>query len=382
MSEQPGPRVKLSPLMRRRLSAGRTARAVLPALLALGLLTQCTDLDRQAQTERQRNSGESSLPVSNKVTKDDDAANPIAAIAEAIKPTVVAVFSQGISRDLFFEMVPSRGAGTGLIASSDGLIVTNAHVIEGAQQVEVLFTDGRRLRAKVVGADTEADLAVIKVDAKDLPVAPLGNSDELRVGDSVIAVGHALGLPGGPTVTTGIVSALDRSIRLDSATILRNLIQTDAAINPGNSGGALLDAAGNVIGINTAIAGEAQNIGFAIAITPARSILDQLIKTGKVVRPFLGVEMAPVTTSLAEEAGISVGEGALIAAVVAGSPAEKAGVKVDDVITRINGKKITDTGDAGSAIGANKPGDSIELTLARGKRTVEIKVELEERPAS
>lgn len=381
MSEQPGPRVDLRTPVRRRLSGGRAARAVLPALLALGLLTQCTDLDRQAQTERQRNSGESSLPVSNKVSKGD-AANPIADIAEAIKPSIVAVFTQGISRDLFFEMVPSQGAGTGLIASSDGLIVTNAHVIEGAQQVEVLFTDGRRLKARPVGADTEADLAVIKVDAKNLPVAPLGNSDKLRVGDSVIAVGHALGLPGGPTVTTGIVSALDRSIRVDSSSILRNLIQTDAAINPGNSGGALLDAAGNVIGINTAIAGEAQNIGFAIAITPARAILDQLIKTGKVVRPFLGVEMAPATTSLAQEAGLSVGEGALIAAVVPGSPAEKAGVKVDDVITKINGKKVTDAGDAGTAIGANQPGDSIDLTLARGKRTVEIRVKLEEKPAS
>lgn len=355
----------------------RLLRGVLPALLALGLLTQCTDLDRQAKAERQ-----SSLPVSQKVSKDDDAANPIAAIAEEIKPTIVAVFTQRPARDRFFEMVPSRGAGTGIIASSDGLILTNAHVVEGAQEVEVLFTDGRRLKARVVGADAEADLAVLKVDAKNLQVAPLGNSEDLRVGDSVIAVGHALGLPGGPTVTTGIVSALDRSIREDNGAILRNLIQTDAAINPGNSGGALLDAAGNVIGVNTAIAGEAQNIGFAIAITPARTILEQLIKTGKVIRPFLGVEMAPVTVGLAEEADLSVDSGALIIEVVEGSPADRAGLKAEDVIVKIDGKKIADPGDAGDAIGARKPGDKIKISLARGKQTVELEVRLEAKPAT
>jgi S1-C subfamily serine protease len=252
-------------------------------------------------------------------------------------------------------------------------------VVQGAQEVEVLLTDGRRLPARVVGADPEGDLAVIKVEAKDLPVAPLGDSEKLNVGDPVIAVGHALALPGGPTVTAGIVSALDRSIRESNGALLRNLIQTDAAINPGNSGGALLDAAGNVVGVNTAIAGEAQNIGFAIAITPARIVLDQLIKTGKVVRPLLGVEMAPVTPALATEKNLAVKSGALIVSVVPGSPAEQAGLRVDDVITRINGTKIDDPNDASNAIGMHRPGAEVELTMARGQETVSVKATLVEK---
>lgn len=353
----------------------RALRAALPALLAVGLLTQCTEPPNLGNDDV-----ESALPpVSRRIAAEG--ANPVADIVEEVKHSVVAVFSQRISRDLFFEMIPSRGAGTGVIATADGHILTNAHVVQGATEVQVLLTDGRSLEARIVGLDREADLAVLKVDADNLPVAPLGDSDNLRVGDSVIAVGHALGLPGGPTVTTGIVSALDRSIRESSGAILRNLIQTDAAINPGNSGGALLDAAGNVIGVNTAIAGEAQNIGFAIAITPARNILDQLIRTGEVIRPFLGVEMAQVTPALAAAENLPVEEGALIAEVVDGSPAARAGLRVDDVITEIDGAKISDTNDVGDVMGTRMPGDEIEITVARGSGTETFEATLEEKPA-
>ena len=358
---------------RRMSGVRRVAKAILPAVVAVGLLTQCTDAARIGDN----NKATSSLPPVSE--KTPTGAVSIASIVEDIKPSVVAVFSQGIARDRFFEAFPTRGAGTGLIATADGHILTNSHVIEGAQELEVVLTDGRRLPARVVGSDAEADLAVIKVEASNLPVAPLGDSDKLKVGDTVIAVGHALALPGGPTVTQGIVSALDRSIRESNGALLRNLIQTDAAINPGNSGGALLDAAGNVVGVNTAIAGEAQNIGFAIAITPARSILEQLITTGKVTRPLLGVEMAPVTPALATEQNLDVQSGALIVLVVPGSPAEQAGVRVGDVITRINGTEIDDPNDASNAIGTHQPGDEVDITLARGEERVNVKATLVEK---
>lgn len=345
------------------------------ALLMVGLLASCSPT-----ALRRTNEAASSLPpVSQKVVQDSGS-NSIISVVEAIKPSVVAIRTQSISRDFLFEMVPSEGAGTGLILTSDGNILTNAHVVAGAQQVDVLFTDGRTLTAKIVGADTEADLAVLKVEATGLTVAPLGNSDNLKVGESVIAVGHALGLPGGPTVTTGIVSALDRSIREGNGTLLRNLIQTDAAINPGNSGGALLDAAGNVIGVNTAIAGEAQNIGFAIAITPARSILEQLMKNGKVTRPFLGVEMTPITPAIAVQDKLSVQQGALIRTVVAGSPAEKAGLKVGDVITRVGSTDVKDPDQAINAIAVKKPGEQVAITVMRGKDSVTVNAKLQEKP--
>ena len=359
--------------VRRTTGVRRVARAILPAVVAIGLLSQCTDAARIGD----RKATSSLPPVSEKAPSSNGVS--IASIVDEIKPSVVAVFSQGIARDRFFQSVPTRGAGTGLIATADGHILTNSHVIEGAQEVEVLLTDGRRLPARVVGSDAEADLAVIKVEAANLPVAPLGDSDKLKVGDTVIAVGHALALPGGPTVTRGIVSALDRSIRESNGALLRNLIQTDAAINPGNSGGALLDAAGNVVGVNTAIAGEAQNIGFAIAITPARSILEQLITSGKVVRPLLGVEMAPVTPALATEQNLDVESGAMIVQVVPGSPAEQAGMRVDDVIVRINGTEVDDPNDASNAVAMHKPGDEVEITLARGEERVNVKATLVEK---
>lgn len=349
------------------------SRRTLPALLAVAVLTQCTDATRIGDGNQSRELP----PVSTRTSPDDGS---IAAIVDQIEPSIVAIRTQRIGRDLFFQAIPSRGAGTGIVATADGHILTNAHVVAGAQEVEVLFTDGRVLDARIVGADREADLAVLDVEASDLRPAPLGDSDRLRVGDTVIAVGHALALPGGPTVTRGIVSALDRAIREGPGVVLRNLIQTDAAINPGNSGGALLDAAGNVVGVNTAIAGEAQNIGFAIAITPVRDVVEQLMTTGRVVRPFLGVEMAPVTPALANEQGLAVDSGAQIVEVVPGSPAERAGLRVDDVIIEVEGEEVEDANDASNAIGDHRPGDEIEVTVARGNERVTVTATLGERP--
>lgn len=301
-------------------------------------------------------------------------AGTVAKIIEDVRPSVVALFTESApERESFFETQPSQGAGTGIVLDRNGHILTNAHVVSGTDKINVVFHDGRKLTAKVVGGDESTDLAVIKVEANDLIPAPLGDSDSLRVGDEVIAVGHALALPGGPTVTDGIVSALDRSINEQNGAVLENLIQTDAAINPGNSGGALLDRNGNVVGINTAIAGNAQNIGFAIAITPARTIVDQLLKEGKVVRPFLGVHMVDVTPEVAAQQELGVKEGALVVQVVVGSPAALAGIEPGDVIVEIEGKTVRTADEAKKLIGGKKPGDKLDILIARGNERIRVK---------
>lgn len=297
----------------------------------------------------------------------------IASIVENIRPSIVAVRTETVKRNLFFEAVPAEGAGTGIILDTSGRILTNAHVVENAQKIEVLLSDGRKVDATVLGRDPNSDIAVIKIEAPDLKPAPIGNSDALHVGDGVIAVGHALALPGGPTVTEGIVSALDRSIEEPNGVLLEHLIQTDAAINPGNSGGALLDIAGNVIGMNTAIASSAQNIGFAIAITSARSVVDQLIRSGSVTRPLLGVNMVKVTPEVATQYDLLVKEGALVVQVVKGSAAALVGIEPGDVIIEADGKKVTGPDDVKSVIADKKVGDPVKITVQRGKDQIQMK---------
>ncbi|MCA1841162.1 MAG: S1C family serine protease [Actinomycetota bacterium] len=311
--------------------------------------------------------------------KTKPAAGSVAAVVEAMRPSIVAIFTESISSDQFFQTVPQQGAGTGIILDTNGHILTNNHVVEGASKIEVLLSDGKKVSAKIIGTDPTTDVAVISVDVKDLKPAPLGDSGALHVGDEVIAIGHALALPGGPTVTLGIVSALDRSIREPNGALIENLLQTDAAINPGNSGGALLNSNGEVIGMNTAIAGEAQNIGFAIAITPAKAIVDQLINSGKITRPFLGVSMVDVTPEVAAQQNLTVKEGALVAQVVVDSPAGDAGMQAGDVIIEIDGKKITDADGAMSAIANFKVGDKVDILIVRGKDQIRLKPTLRQR---
>lgn len=363
-----------APAAARRRSPLLLIAVLLAGMLAGGLLAQCT-LDSGG--------GGTNAEV---LPKGDDEAparrveeGSIPSVVQKVGPSVVAIFTQGLSTDFFFETVPTRGAGTGIIASKDGHILTNAHVIDDAQQIRVVFTDGRELEAEVIGSDDDTDLAVIKVDADDLTVASFGDSDDLLVGDPVVAVGQALGLRGGPTVTSGIVSALDRSIRTQGA-VLDNLIQTDAAINPGNSGGALTDMAGNVVGVNTAIAGNAQNIGFAIAITPARAIVEQLITSGRVVHPFLGIQMVELSPGVASQRDIDLERGVLIVEVVPGSPAAAAGLEMNDVITEIEGAKAETPTDVSRVINSKKPGDRVEMTVNRGGESRTVTATLIERP--
>jgi len=304
----------------------------------------------------------------------------VAAIVEAIRPSVVAIQTESVRLDIFLEPVPAEGAGTGIILDGEGHILTNSHVLSGARSITAVLSDGRQLGASVVGQDASSDLAVLKVDGGNLTPAPLGDSNQLLVGERVIAVGNALALEGGPTVTDGIVSALNRSIQTQVGSVLDNLIQTDAAINPGNSGGPLLDLSGRVVGINTAIAGGAQNIGFAIAISPAKPVVDELIQEGRVRRAFLGVQMTDLTPELARRGGLPVNEGALVVQVITGSAAEQAGIRARDVIVEADGKQVKDTQAVSSAISAHKPGDRMQIVVARGDQRLTLQVTLGERP--
>jgi len=305
----------------------------------------------------------------------------VQSILARVEPAVVSIRTRTLSLGDFLKPVPGEGAGTGFVIGSDGVIVTNNHVVAGAQSIEVVFADDRKMPARVLGKDPSTDLAVVKVDAGGLPTAALGDSNQLKVGDDVVAIGNALALEGGPTVTRGIVSALNRTITAENGERLEHVLQTDAAINPGNSGGPLVDAAGEVVGINTAVAGDAQNIGFSIAISPARPIIDQLRQGTTQSRPFLGVQMFTLTPSIAEGLGIKAASGALIADVTAGSGAEVAGLQKGDVITAIDGKEIKAAEDVTAAINTHKPGDQIKLTYRRGDATTDVDVKLGERPA-
>lgn len=302
-------------------------------------------------------------------------------VVKVAQESVVSIQTEGIVSDIFLQPIPQRGAGSGVIIDPKGYIVTNSHVVEGATQVKVMLNDGRSFDAVKVNRDPATDLAVVQIEGSNLPVAKLGRSDNLRVGDWVIAIGNALALEGGATVTAGIVSHTKRTIQVPNGVTLYNLLQTDTAINPGNSGGALLNIAGEVVGINTAIAGEAQNIGFAIAITPAMPIIEQLITIGRVVRAFLGVTMVNLTSTLVSRYNLSVKEGALVTSVSRGTPADKAGLRRLDVVTVFDGQKITKADQVVEIIRSRKPGDTVDITYVRGPNEFKTWATLEESPS-
>jgi Do/DeqQ family serine protease len=272
------------------------------------------------------------------------------------------------------------GLGSGVVVSSEGYILTNNHVVEAADEIEVASNDGRRFKAKVVGTDPESDLAVVRIPATaHLPAIALGNADNVRIGDVVLAIGNPFGV--GQTVTHGIVSALGRS-HLGINTF-ENFIQTDAAVNPGNSGGALVDTNGNLIGINTAIyseSGGSMGIGFAIPISLARNVMEQIIKTGGVTRGWIGVEVQEITPDLAESFGMPNTEGALIAGVVRGSPADRAGIRPGDVLLVIDSKRIRNTDNMLELIAGLKPGDASRLVLRREGKEIEVQTTIGKRP--
>ncbi|QDL55629.1 S1C family serine protease [Rhodoferax aquaticus] len=265
------------------------------------------------------------------------------------------------------------GLGSGVIVSPNGYILTNNHVIEGADEIEVFLNDGRHTAAKVIGTDPDSDLAVLKITLDKLPVVVLGNSDSLQVGDQVLAIGNPFGV--GQTVTSGIVSALGRN-QLGINTF-ENFIQTDAAINPGNSGGALVDTNGNLLGINTAIysrSGGSMGIGFAIPVTTAKQVLEGIVKDGQVTRGWIGVEPNDLSPELAETFDIKRQDGVIITGVLQNGPAAKAGIRPGDVIIGIIGNPVSDVTHLLSQVAALKPGVSSKFTIERKNSTLEIDV--------
>ncbi len=339
--------------------------------------------------------------------------NSVTDVVKKVSPSVVSIeiqkdISKNISVDPFddffgswpfFEAEPQVpkttepdfqkvGGGTGFIISTDGLIMTNRHVIsDESAKYKVILNDGRRFDAEVVGTDLFNDIGVLKVEAKDLPIVTLGDSDQLVIGQTVVAIGNALA-EFSNTVTVGVVSGQGRSIVAGSggsSEKLVNVIQTDAAINPGNSGGPLLDLAGQVIGINTAVSSQGQLIGFAIPINSVRQIIDSVKKTGEVIRPYLGVRYSMLDADMAKKLNIDIKEGALLApgktgndaAVLPDSPASKAGLQASDVIIEINGKQLNKDYDLAQAISQLQPGDKIILKVWTKGQTREVSVTLE-----
>lgn len=272
------------------------------------------------------------------------------------------------------------GLGSGVVVSGEGFILTNNHVVEAADEIEVASNDGRKFKAKVVGTDPESDLAVVRIpaDARLTPIS-FGNAENLRVGDVVLAIGNPFGV--GQTVTHGIVSALGRS-HLGINTF-ENFIQTDAAVNPGNSGGALIDTAGSLVGINTAIysqSGGSMGIGFAIPVSLARNVMEQIIKTGSVTRGWIGVEVQEITPELAESFRMPSADGALIAGVVRGSPADKAGIRPGDVLLAIDGKKIRNADNMLEVIAGLEPGRPGRIDVRRNGKEIEVQAVIGKRP--
>ena len=323
----------------------------------------------------------------------------VASYADAAKkamPAVVAIFTSKQVRSrvpladdpLFRRYFPELGReatqrqtslGSGVIVSPEGFVITNQHVIQGADDIQLVLSDGRRFSAKVRGTDSETDLAVLKASADNLPAITLGHAENLQVGDVVLAIGNPYGFGG--TVTAGIVSALGRnSLGLNR---FEDFIQTDAAINPGNSGGALIDTAGNLIGINSMIfseSGASNGIAFSIPVSLARNVFEQIIRDGEVTRGWFGIEPQPVTPDLARELALAPAEGVLIRSLQRGGPAERAGVKVRDVFVEVGGKPTHSVPQLLSRIAELPPGSNARVRLVRDGKPVDIDVQVGKRP--
>ncbi len=267
--------------------------------------------------------------------------------------------------DAFFNAMPVEGVGSGVIMDPRGYILTNFHVIAEANRVRVSLSNGQKFDGRLVGADPTSDLAVIKVESRDLPAAHMADSDKIRVGQTAIAIGNPLGLPGGPTVTVGVISSVGRNIQTERG-LMENLIQTDAAINPGNSGGPLVNMEGEVVGITTAVIPYAQGIGFAIPINTAKMVIEDLMVHGEVRRPWLGITGIDLTPAIASHFELSTDAGILVAKVIPGGPAEEAGMSSGDIIVRFNGRDVRSIRELQSEIRRLRIGDVIQLFMVRG----------------
>ena len=358
--------------------------SVLSAVLASGgtvLLLDRTGAFEKSAPASTIGSGQqtgSKLPV----TIDESSA--VIDAAAKVGPAVVKIDTEGSGSDPFQQA--TQGVGSGVIYDPNGWILTNRHVIADAAKLTVDLRDGRSFPGTVYGIDTLTDLAIVKIDQTGLPTAPIGHSDGLKVGQLVIAIGSPLGMYSF-SVTSGIVSGKGRTVTVDDGKRISNLIQTDAAINPGNSGGPLVDAAGSVVGINTAVATDSSGIGFAIPIDIARPIMDQALKGEPLSRPWIGVRFSPIDKQLQKERNLSVENGALVTtiggsepAITPDSPADKAGLKDGDVIVSINGTTIDQEHPLDALLVQYAPNDTITLSVLRDGSTVLVKVKLGTRP--
>jgi S1-C subfamily serine protease len=309
-------------------------------------------------------------------------------VVKRVTPAVVNVTTSVVEADPFGGAQEGKGVGSGFVIRPDGIIVTNFHVVEGATTIKVTFpaTGQRTYPARVIGGDSDHDLAVLKIEAKDLPVLALGDSKTVELGQRVVAIGYALALEGGPTVTSGIISSLTRTIQVGDPNgptrTYQDVLQTDAAINPGNSGGPLVDLAGNLIGINSAGAGSAENIGFSIAIDAAKPIIEQAITHPNAPQPYLGVSTTSVDPGVAAQLNLPVERGALV--LVTTGPAQQAGSERGDVIVSLDGQVVSSSDDLGTLILTKKPGHAVRIGVVGSegqRRTVTVTLGVRPGPA-
>ncbi|MDQ3937806.1 MAG: trypsin-like peptidase domain-containing protein [Chloroflexota bacterium] len=356
-------------------ATGRLDTQAIPAALA-------SPSPQPAATPNSRSTPAPATPVD---------ASLVTRAAEAVSPAIVTITTRaGEATDPF--SLPATGVGSGIIFDSAGWVLTNRHVVAGASQVTVQLQDGREVTGTVYGEDTLTDLAIVEIDADDLPVATIGDSSTLRPGDLAIAIGSPLGQFTN-SVTSGVISALGRSVPVSDPETgqgrgLRNLIQTDAAINFGNSGGALVDAAGTVVGVYTAVASDAQGIGFAIPINIARPIMRQAVEGQPLARPWMGIVYVPIDRNIAEQHDLPVDYGALITsddprqpAITPGSPAEEAGLQDGDILTSINDMRIDATHNLDDVLSEYQPGDRLTMMILRDGTTQQVSLTLGTRPA-
>ena len=297
-----------------------------------------------------------------------------------VSPAVVTVATLKVIRENFFDTMPLRGLGSGIIFDSNGGILTNHHIVDEADRVEVITADGKKFQGEVLGSDAMSDVAVVRVDGENLPAVKLGDSDKIVVGQIAIAIGNPYGflLPG-PTATVGVISGLKRHIHIENH-MYEDLIQTDASINPGNSGGPLVDSSGFVVGVNTANIPFAQGIGFAIPINAARKIAKEIIEQGRVVRPYLGISGLTLNRDIAESYNIQHEKGVLVVKVGRGSPAHRSGMTAGDIVLEADSKPLESWEDLQHVVQNKKVGENLELSIGRNTDRGRIKVTLEEAP--
>jgi len=300
-------------------------------------------------------------------------------VLDKVSHSVVNVSTIKLLQHIFYRAVPVKGMGSGTIIDPEGQVLTNNHVIAGAEKIGVTLADGRVLEGRVLGTCSSHDMAIVKVKGEKLPVAELGDSDKLKVGQRVFAIGNPFGLAGGPSVTAGVISAVNRSIESERG-MIENLVQTDAAINPGNSGGPLVDIQGRVVAINTAIIPYAQGIGFAIPINSARKCTNEIIAHGSMIRPWLGVNGLTVTKEVSAYYGLPVDRGALVTRVIPGSPADNAGIVAGDIILEFAGRTTNNIEALVKEIQKRKAGEKVEVVILRESMKWVVEAVLEKTP--